>query len=131
MELGLDIEGSLCVDSVLTAVPIRFLTSSVLVVDIDGALATSVAVVVVAICHRCVTLVTDCFECVSIGFLDVKLRAEESTNLVCITVLEGVVPITHGGHEDGVEGRDAATANHAQVYVVGHNTSEQVWLEVG
>lgn len=131
MELSLDIEGSFCVDSVLTAIPIRFLTSFVLVVDIDGALTTSVAVVVVSICAWCITLVADGFERVSIGFLDVKLRAEVSTNLICIAVLEGVVPITHRRHEDGVEGGDAATADHAQVYVVGHDASEEVWLVVG
>ena len=93
-----------------------------IVEDIESALATSVAVGVNSF-DGVVALVSRSMESMPIGFLNVKLRAPVTTNLIGITVLEGVTGVIDGGHEDGIEGRDTATANHAQVNVVFHRAT--------
>ena len=73
---------------------------------------------------------SSCMECMPIALLNIELRAPVTTDLVCIAVLEGVRVVIDCGHEDGIEGRDTATANHAQVDIVFHGTTQKVWLVV-
>ena len=93
-----------------------------MVIDISGALATSVTIGVNSI-RGSVALVSRSVEGVLIGFLNVKLRAPVTTDLIGITVLEGVSGVIDGRHEDGIEGGDTAAANHAQVNIVFHGAT--------
>ena len=93
-----------------------------IVIDISGALAASVTILVNSI-GGSVALVSRSMESMPIGFLNVKLRAPVTTNLIGITVLEGVTGVIDGGHENGIEGGDTAAANHAQVNIVFHGAT--------
>ena len=125
-ELSLDMKFVLCVDRVLAALSILALS---VVEDIESALATSVAIIVHSVVWL-VALVSRSMERVSIGLLNIELRAPVTANLVGVAVLEWIVVIVEGRHEDGVKGRDAAAADFAQVDIVFEDATEQVWLVV-
>lgn len=99
------------------------------VVDISGALAASVTVGVDSI-GGSVAFVSGCMESMPICFLNVKLRAPVATNSIGIAVLEGVLGVVDGGHEDGVKGGDTAAADCTQVNIVLESASEQIWCVV-
>ena len=125
-EFDLHVERTLSVDRVLG-------TGSVLswriVEDVSGAVATSVAVSVDSILG-CIALVSGRVERVSIGLLNIELGAPVTANLVGVAVLEGIAVVVERRHEDGVEGRDAATADQAQVDIVLHGAAQKIWFVV-
>ena len=119
-ELSFDVEFFLGVDLILASLSVL---ANCIVEDIESALATSVAVGVNSV-DGVVALVSCSVEGVSIGLLNVKLRAPVATNSIGIAVLEGVLGIVDGGHEDGVKGGDTAAADCAQVNIVLESASE-------
>ena len=76
-------------------------------------------------------------ECPLICFHDVELWAENSSDLVCITVVHvipgwSIVSIRLlSWHQNSVEGRYASTCNLGHIHVVFHVATEQLRREVG
>jgi len=93
VELSLHREWELSVDGVLRAGSILTLC---IVVDIDGALAASIAVIVLAIDGR-VALVASRVEGPLVRLLNVELGAPMTTNLVSIAVPK-IVVVVDGRH---------------------------------
>jgi hypothetical protein len=127
-KLSLDMEFVLCIDRMLASISV--LTWHI-VEDIKCAFTTSVTVVELSSPVRGVTLVRSGVECVSIGLLNIKLRAPVTTDLIRITVLEGVRVVIDCWHEDSVESGNTATADFTQVDIVFENASEQIWRVIG
>jgi len=99
-------------------------------VDIQSTSALMVTFVVDTSVIRSIAIDARHEECVHVGFHDVKFGAPVSATLDAITVLENVRVIVHSWHEDGVYAREAAAADLAQIYVIFHGASEQIWLEI-
>lgn len=125
-ELSFDMEFVLCVDCILTTLSILALS---MVENIESTLTTSITILVNSV-DGIRALVSCSMEGMSIGLLNIELRAPVASNLVGIAVLEWIVIVIDRRHEDGVEGRDAATAYFAQVNIVFEDATEQVWLVV-
>ena len=99
-EFSLYMEFVLSIDLVLATESVFALG---IVVHIQSALATSIAVIVDTV-GRCIAFVTGSVEGMSVGLLNVEFWAPVATNLVRVTVLERVLNvIVSSGHENSVQ----------------------------
>ena len=126
MELCLDCVWLLRVNRVLFA---RAVLTLSIVDDIECALAASVAVIVHSVGWG-VTFVAGRVEHVLVCLLDVEFGAPVATDFVSVAVLEWVCAVVKCWHQNGVEGRDAATPDLAQVDRVLKDAAEEVGLVV-
>lgn len=115
MELCFDVEDLISVDSVLytwTEIVIDVVED-----DIDGALSSAVAVLICALRGRRITFMrrSTIGELVCLHYIE--LRAEMTTDLRCITVLERIVQVVCCWHRHSIESCKAATAGLAEIDV--------------
>lgn len=73
---------------------------------------------------------TDSSVSIFIGFHDIKLRAEMSSDLICIAVFPRVISLGLGRHQDSIEGCDTATTHLAQVDIVFESASKHIGHEI-
>ena len=100
-EFSLNMEFVLSIDLVLAAESVFALG---IVVHIQSALATSIAVIVNTV-GRCITFVAGSVEGMPVGLLNVKFWAPVATNLIRVTVLERILNVVvSSGHENSVQG---------------------------
>ena len=126
-KLSFDMEFILCIDRMLASISVL---AWHIVEDIKSAFTISITIVVNSI-DWSIALVRSSMECVSIGLLNIKLRAPVTTDFIRITVLEGVRVVIDCWHEDGIESGNTAAADITQVDIVFENSTEQIWRVIG